>query len=75
MKTASISTVFAAYVAVMFAVASMPGEAPKIVSQIQSRRSTEVDGMDVKLFLAGAAISARASMADRFASCSICELS
>jgi len=39
MKTALISTVFAAYVAVMFAVASMPGEAPKIVSQIQTQQA------------------------------------
>lgn len=38
-KTAFISTVFAAYVAVMFAVASIPGKAPEVVSQMQTQQA------------------------------------
>ncbi|MGV2102818.1 MULTISPECIES: hypothetical protein [unclassified Rhizobium] len=38
-KTAFISTVFAAYVAVMFAVASIPAEAPQVVSQMQTQQA------------------------------------
>lgn len=38
-KTALISMLFAGYVAIMFAVASIPGEAPGVVSQMQTQHA------------------------------------
>lgn len=38
-KTAFLSAVFASYVAVMFAIAAIPGESNEVVSQIQTEQS------------------------------------
>lgn len=38
-KTAFISAVFASYVAVMFAIASIPGETPAVLSQVQTQQA------------------------------------
>ena len=38
-KTAFISAIFASYVAVMFAIAAIPGETPEMVSQAATEQT------------------------------------
>lgn len=56
-KATLISAVFAAYVAVMLAIAAIPGAAPEVASQLQPQQASNRGfGMDVKFLMAGAVV-------------------